>query len=76
MFLNSLNINLLNQILIFKKKKKKTNVGYQGDLMCSFRRSKLESRDHIFFRCSLSERIWKGVLRRCLIKKEDWRLDS
>jgi hypothetical protein len=41
--------------------------GYEGDCLCSFCRSGTESRDHLFFECSFSYRIWKEILGLCLI---------
>jgi hypothetical protein len=39
--------------------------GYQGDTQCVFCRNGIESRDHLFFSCSFSSRIWKTCLNRC-----------
>lgn len=41
--------------------------GFIGDVLCLFCRNCLESRDHLFFECGFSSRIWKAVLGRCLV---------
>jgi hypothetical protein len=48
--------------------------GFQGDVLCVFCRGCIEGRDHLFFQCSFSRRIWKFVLDRCLItfSSDDW----
>jgi hypothetical protein len=45
--------------------------GYKGDTQCGFCRHGLESRDHLFFRCSFSSRIWKNCMQRCNIENPD-----
>ena len=40
--------------------------GWQGKLLCGFCRNKCESRDHIFFECSFSSRMWQQVVWECL----------
>jgi hypothetical protein len=42
--------------------------GYQGDAQCVFCRNGLESRDHLFFKCSFSSRIWIYCLQRCDVR--------
>jgi len=39
--------------------------GYEGDTNCVFCRNGTESRDHLFFSCGFSSRIWKTCLQRC-----------
>jgi hypothetical protein len=48
--------------------------GFNGDVLCVFCRSCIEGRDHLFFQCSFSRRIWKSVMDRCLIAGflDDW----
>jgi len=48
--------------------------GYMGDCLCPFCRSQIESREHRFFECSFSYRIWKEILGICLISdpKKSW----
>jgi hypothetical protein len=41
--------------------------GFKGDVLCLFCRHCLESRDHLFFECGFSSRIWKACLVRCLV---------
>ena len=36
--------------------------GWQGNLLCGFCKNKRESRDHIFFECSFSSRMWQQVV--------------
>jgi len=45
--------------------------GYTGDTQCVFCRHGIESRDHLFFRCSFSSRIWKNCMQRCNIDNPD-----
>jgi hypothetical protein len=40
--------------------------GYAGDSLCPFCRGKLESREHLFFKCSFSSRIWRELMASCL----------
>uniref|UniRef100_A0A7N2LDT8 Reverse transcriptase zinc-binding domain-containing protein n=1 Tax=Quercus lobata TaxID=97700 RepID=A0A7N2LDT8_QUELO len=37
--------------------------GWQGNLLCGFCRNKCESRDHIFFVCSFSSRMWQQKMQ-------------
>jgi hypothetical protein len=39
--------------------------GYKGDASCGFCRAGIESRDHIFFSCGFSSRVWKTCLQWC-----------
>jgi hypothetical protein len=39
--------------------------GFNGDTRCVFCRNCTESRDHLFFLCSFSARIWKECMKRC-----------
>jgi hypothetical protein len=39
--------------------------GFQGNTLCESCRNSLESRDHLFFECSFSFRIWRNALSRC-----------
>ena len=38
-----------------------------GDSNCVFCRNALESRDHLFFDCSFTKRIWVSIMRLCLV---------
>lgn len=48
--------------------------GYKGDVLCVFCRSNVGGRDHMFFQCGFSKRIWREVLGKCLVKDPytDW----
>jgi len=48
--------------------------GYMGDCLCPFCRSRMESREHLFFDCGFSYRIWKELLGLCLVTepKKSW----
>ncbi|XP_059454950.1 uncharacterized protein LOC132185154 [Corylus avellana] len=49
--------------------------GYKGDVSCSFCLIRcIEDRDHLFFQCSFSRRIWKELLHLCRVDNEyvDW----
>ncbi|XP_059446512.1 uncharacterized protein LOC132178068 [Corylus avellana] len=39
--------------------------GYKGEVKCFFCHNQIESRDHLFFECSFSYRIWKFCMHRC-----------
>lgn len=41
--------------------------GYVGDSLCQFCRRGIESKEHLFFHCGFSKRIWREGLRSCLI---------
>ncbi|XP_059455969.1 uncharacterized protein LOC132186126 [Corylus avellana] len=41
--------------------------GYKGVVQCCFCHSQLETRDHIFFECSFSSRVWKYCMIRCRV---------
>jgi len=47
---------------------------FSGDTSCVFCRRGTESRDHLFFQCSFSSRIWKECMNRCSIVQPgfDW----
>lgn len=40
--------------------------GASGDAKCLFGRNYIETRDHLFFECGLSKRLWKAVMYLCL----------
>jgi hypothetical protein len=48
--------------------------GYTSDIKCVFCRHFIESRDHLFFSCSFTYRIWKVCMQRCspLVPPSDW----
>jgi hypothetical protein len=48
--------------------------GYTGDSKCVFCHSVIESRDHLFFSCSFSSRIWKTCMQRYypFVLSTDW----
>lgn len=48
--------------------------GYTGSTLCLLCLACQESRDHLFFSCSFSRRIWRRVMVDCLIKDPpiDW----
>jgi len=39
--------------------------GFLGDVKCTFCRFGIEDRDHLFFSCGFSSRIWKHVMELC-----------
>jgi hypothetical protein len=39
--------------------------GYSGDNLCLFCRSRQENKDHLFFECSLSKRVWRALMADC-----------
>jgi hypothetical protein len=41
--------------------------GFAGSMECLFCHASLESRDHLFFECSFSRRVWRAVMEACLI---------
>jgi hypothetical protein len=41
--------------------------GYNGDTQCVFFRHGIESRNHLFFQCSFSSRVWQNCMHRCNI---------
>jgi hypothetical protein len=43
------------------------NWGCKGEVSCVFCRNGMESREHLFFSCRFSSRIWKEVMCRCNI---------
>jgi hypothetical protein len=48
--------------------------GYGGNVLCPFCYGCIESRDHLFFSCSFSRRIWKILLSACLVSdpRQEW----
>lgn len=38
-----------------------------GDVLCVFCRHCIEGRDHLFFQCGFSKRIWQAILKICLV---------
>ena len=41
--------------------------GIGSDLLCVFCRAKIENRDHLFFKCSAAQRIWRKI-KTCAVK--------
>ena len=41
--------------------------GYWGDSLCVFCINSLESRDHLFFKCCFTRRIWDDIMKLCLV---------
>jgi hypothetical protein len=39
--------------------------GFQGDVQCAFCRNGVEDRNHIFFQCGFSKRVWTASLSKC-----------
>jgi hypothetical protein len=39
--------------------------GYNGNSLCLFCHSKQENRNHLFFECSLSKKIWSTLMAEC-----------
>jgi hypothetical protein len=48
--------------------------GYKGELICVFCRNGIESKEHLFFKCSFCARIWWEGMNRCnvLDPPDDW----
>jgi len=46
-------------------KEKLCGWGYSGDSLCLFCHASQESRDHLFFECSFSKRIWRFLMAEC-----------
>jgi hypothetical protein len=48
--------------------------GYTGCTLCLFCRAAQENREHLFFRCSFSSRIWTNIMSECSIPNAplDW----
>jgi hypothetical protein len=42
--------------------------GFQGDVLCPFCQGCIESREHLYFQCGFSCRIWRVALQKCLIE--------
>jgi hypothetical protein len=45
-----------------------------GDSACLYCRQSIENRDHLFFKCSFTSRIWKQIMALCLVSNtpDDW----
>jgi hypothetical protein len=41
--------------------------GYKGDVKCFFCHNQIETREHLFFECSFSYRIWKFLMSQCSV---------
>lgn len=41
--------------------------GYKGEVKCLFCKNIIECRDHLFFNCGFSKRIWREVMKKCLL---------
>jgi hypothetical protein len=41
--------------------------GISVDPVCQFCRQFIEDRDHLFFKCSFTSRIWKYIIALCLV---------
>jgi hypothetical protein len=41
--------------------------GFQGDVKCSFCKHVIKDRDHLFFACGYSSRIWQQVMILCSV---------
>jgi hypothetical protein len=46
-------------------KQRMSGLGYTGQILCLFCYGAQESRDHLFFRCSFSRRIWTEIMVDC-----------
>lgn len=44
-----------------------SSVENQGEMRCVYCRGNMEDREHLFFQCSLTGRIWREAMRCCLI---------
>jgi hypothetical protein len=44
--------------------------GFQGDCLCLFCRGSMENREHLFFLCGFSKRIWKEVMALCFVRQQ------
>jgi hypothetical protein len=42
--------------------------GFKEDVMCVFS-SSVEGRDHQFFHCGFSRKIWRDALKRCIVNE-------
>jgi len=42
--------------------------GFKEDVMCVFS-SSVEGRDHLFFHCGFSRKIWRDALKRCIVNE-------
>ena len=42
-------------------------MGFLRDSYCAFYRNKIESREHLYFECSFTKRIWKHIMGLCLV---------
>uniref|UniRef100_A0A2N9HF02 Reverse transcriptase zinc-binding domain-containing protein n=1 Tax=Fagus sylvatica TaxID=28930 RepID=A0A2N9HF02_FAGSY len=50
--------------------------GIGSDLLCVFCRAKIENRDHLFFKCSAAQRIWRKIKNLCCQDSLDDEWDS
>jgi hypothetical protein len=58
-------------------KKRMMNWGSVGDIpLVFFCRNGIENKDHLFFNCPFSKRIWKLVMGLCLISSPKTKLDD
>jgi hypothetical protein len=42
-------------------------MGYKGNVQCVYCQNQIESKEHLFFECSFSYRIWKFFMSRCSV---------
>jgi hypothetical protein len=74
----SLNIFFFFLWLVFRNalvtKERMCGWGYTGCTLCLFCRAAQENREHLFFRCSFSSRIWTNIMSECSIPNAplDW----
>jgi hypothetical protein len=47
-------------------KHKMSGWGYTGDVNCLFSHGSMEDRNHLFFGCSFSRRVWRSIMAACL----------
>jgi hypothetical protein len=40
---------------------------FKGEVQCLFCRNIIECRDHLFFDCGFSKRLWREVMNKCLL---------
>jgi hypothetical protein len=50
--------------------------GYKGEVKCLFCHNQIESREHLFFECSFSYRIWNFCMLRCQVNNFSVSLDE
>ena len=61
---------MIGQMAILNKLPTKDRMlqwGLAVDSMCVFCRSSIEDRDHLFFQCSITKRIWDNIMGLCLV---------